>query len=359
MEKKTALYDQHVTLGARIVPFAGYLMPLEYSGIVDEHRAVREEAGLFDLSHMGELRVEGEEAVEAVDYLVTNDIRGLDVYQIRYTPMCYPDGGIVDDLLVYRFADHLMLVVNASNIDKDLAWIVDHPAGDARIENVSDDVALIAIQGPKAEGILAQVTEIDLESIEYYWFTSGDVAGVDATVSRTGYTGEDGFELYVSPAGAPEVWQALLHAGQSSGLKPVGLGARDTLRLEAGYMLYGNDIDQGTSPLEAGLGWTVRFGASDFIAREVLEAQKANGAERRMVALEMQDRRIPRPHCAVFSGSDRIGELTSGTFSPTFKRGIALGYLASSHARPGTEVEVEIRDQRHAARVVRKPIYKR
>lgn len=359
MDKHTPLYDEHVKLGARIVPFAGFLMPLEYSGIIDEHVAVRQAMGMFDLSHMGELHVTGDDALAAIDRLVTNDIRGLAVGQIRYTPMCYEDGGIIDDLLVYRYPDHLMLVVNAANIEKDLNWVRDHLVGDARVENISDDVALIAIQGPEAQAFLQGFTESDLAAIPYYHFVEGAVAGINATISRTGYTGEDGFELYVRPGDAAQVWAVLLKAGAPEGLKPVGLGARDTLRLEAGYMLYGNDIDHSTSPLEAGLGWTVKFGEHDFIGRPVLERQKEEGLKRRMVALEMLDRRIPRPHCVVYRDGEPIGELTSGTFSPTYKKGIGLGYVQTGSARAGTDVAVQIRSDTYPARLVRKPVYKR
>lgn len=359
MEKETPLYAEHVEAGARMVPFAGFIMPLQYTGIIPEHRAVRQAAGLFDLSHMGEFRVSGSDAVQAIDRLVTNDIRGLEVGQVRYTPMTYPDGGIVDDLLVYRFADHLMLVVNAANIEKDFAWIEDHLQGDATLRDESDQTALIAIQGPRAADILQKLTEVDLSAIGYYHFTYGQVAGLDAIISRTGYTGEDGFELYVAPADAPVIWRSLLEAGSDEGIMPVGLGARDTLRLEAAYMLYGNDIDSSTSPLEAGLGWTVKFGEADFLGREVMEQQKASGLRRRMVQIEMLDRAIPRQHHRVWVDGDQVGELTSGTFSPTFQRGVGLGYVRADQARPGTEVEIEVRGDRHPARVVKKPMYKR
>jgi len=334
-------------------------MPLQYSGIIEEHRAVREAAGMFDLSHMGEFLVTGKDAVAAVDLLVTNDVRTLAINQVRYSPMCYPSGGIVDDLLVYRYPDHLVLVVNAANIDKDLAWVQEHLLGDARVENVSDEIALIAVQGPRAEGLLQSVTNLDLKSIEYYHYATGTIVGAGATISRTGYTGEDGFELYLQPQDAPAVWQTLLEQGSDQGLRPIGLGARDTLRLEAGYMLYGNDIDDATTPLEAGLGWTVKFGEVDWIGCAALERQKSEGLSRRMVAVDMLDRAIPRPHYPVSSGGERVGELTSGTFSPTFGRGIGLAYVQTQTAKAGTEVEVEVRGVGHPARIVRKPMYRR
>lgn len=359
MEKKTPLYEEHVGAGARMVPFAGYLMPIQYRGIIPEHRAVRDGIGMFDLSHMGEFRVSGANAVESIDRLMTNDIAGLEAGQVRYTPMTYPDGGIVDDLLVYRFPDHLYLVVNASNIDKDLAWIRERVPSGVSVENVSDETALIAVQGPGAETFLQQLVSMELADIPYYHFATGEVAGVPAIVSRTGYTGEDGFELYVEGPRAPGVWRTLLEAGGDNGLAPVGLGARDTLRLEAGYMLYGNDIDQTTSPLEAGLGWTVKFRPSGFTGQDVLERQKAEGVPRRMIAIEMLDRSIPRPHFEIFRDGARIGEMTSGTFSPTLGTGIGLAYIEAGAARVGDEVEVEIRGQRHPARIARKPMYKR
>jgi aminomethyltransferase len=359
VEKKTALYEEHVNAKARIVPFAGFLMPIQYSGIIEEHKAVREAAGMFDLSHMGEFRISGPLAVEAIDGLLTNDIRSLEVGQVRYSPMCYQSAGIVDDLLVYRFEDHLMLVVNASNIDKDLAWIRTHSSADVVVEDESDGTALIAVQGPRSEMLLQSCTELDLASIPYYHFSKGQVAGKNAVVSRTGYTGEDGFELYIANADASHVWKALLEAGSSYDLKLIGLGARDTLRLEAGYMLYGNDIDETTSPLEAGLGWTVKLGASDFMGRQEIERQKSDGLRRRMVALEMRDRSIPRQHYSIRVEGQPVGEVTSGTFSPTFGHGVGLGYIQTEHSKAGTEVDVDIRREDHPALIVRKPIYKR
>jgi aminomethyltransferase len=363
---KTPLYDEHVRAGARMMPFAGFLMPVQYTGIIEEHKAVRRVMGMFDLSHMGELRLTGDNRQSAVDRLMTNDILGMDEWQVRYTPMCYSEGGIVDDLLVYRFPDHLLLVVNASNIQKDLAWIRQNLADGVQAEDVSGDTALIAIQGPSSEAFLQAFADVDLGTIGYYRFANGLITpapghrqAVPALISRTGYTGEDGFELYLRSVDASAVWSALLEAGRPQGLMPVGLGARDTLRLEAGYMLYGNDIDENTNPLEAGLGWTVKFRASGFVGQEALERQKEAGLMRRMTALEMTDRAIPRQHHAVLAAGARVGELTSGTFSPTFERGIGLGYVSADSARTGTELQVEIRDALHPARVVKRPMYKR
>lgn len=359
LEQKTPLYEEHVNSSARLVPFAGFLMPIQYSGIIEEHRAVRQAMGIFDLSHMGEFRISGPDAASAVDRLLTNDISSLKPGQVRYSPMCYPEGGIVDDLLVYRFEDHFMLVVNASNIDKDFDWIQAHLPADVLLENVSDDTALIAVQGPRSEAFVQQHVDIDLSRIRSYEAVVGSVNGAPGVISRTGYTGEDGFEMYLRPADAGAAWRALIASGSPHGLKPVGLGARDTLRLEAGLMLYGNDIDDRTTPLEAGLGWTVKFGADDFIGRDVLERQKAEGVQRRMVAVKMEDRGIPRPHYEVRADGEHSGELTSGTYSPTFECGIGLGYVRSGVAKSGTRVNVVIRNQEHPAQVVRKPMYKR
>jgi aminomethyltransferase len=359
LEQKTPLYEEHVKNHARLVPFAGFLMPIQYSGIIEEHRAVRAAMGIFDLSHMGEFRITGDGAVAAIDRLVTNDIASLTPGQIRYTPMCNPEGGIVDDLLVYRFDDHLMLVVNASNIEKDFDWIETHLPDPVRVENVSDDTALIAVQGPGAERFLQTQTAVHLSAIPYYTAVTGSVAGASGVISRTGYTGEDGFELYLRPEDAPGAWETLLQRGVPHGMKPIGLGARDTLRLEAGLMLYGNDIDDSTTPLEAGLGWTVKFGPNGFVGRDALERQKAEGVQRRMVAVQMEDRGIPRPHFEIRSSGHHSGELTSGTYSPTFECGIGLGYVRTDFAKVGTRLDLVIRNQEHPARVVRKPMYKR
>lgn len=359
LEKRTPLYDEHLRAGARMTPFGGFVMPVQYAGIIEEHRTVRSRAGLFDLSHMGELRVSGPDALRAIDRLVTNSIHDLAVWQVRYTPMCLPSGGIVDDLLVYRFPDHLMLVVNASNVDKDFAWVRRHAGAEVVVENISDLTALIAIQGPESERVLQAETDLRLEDIPYYHFRLGRVGGVEAVVSRTGYTGEGGFELYVAPADAPSLWRRLLDGGAGVSIRPIGLGARDTLRLEAGYMLYGNDIDDRTTPLEAGLGWTVKFGPHDFVGRAALERRRAEGLPRRLMALRMLDRAIPRPHSTIMRAGEPIGEVTSGTFSPTFERGIALGYIRTGSANGGDTVDVDIRGSAHPAEIVRKPMYKR
>jgi aminomethyltransferase len=358
-EKRTPMYDEHVAAGAKMVPFAGYQMPIEYSGIIAEHRAVRGSLGMFDLSHMGEFVLRGQSAVASIDRLVTNDISGLEVWQARYTPLTRDDGGIVDDILVYRFPDHIFLVVNASNIDKDFGWIAGHLGPDTTIENISEAVALIAIQGPKAASFLQSLTTTDIDRIGYYHFAEGEVAGIPVTISRTGYTGEDGLELYVDSARAVELWRHLQEKGEPFGLTLIGLGARDTLRLEAGLALYGNDISDNTTPLEASLGWTVKMAGNNFIGKDALARQKQDGLGRRLVAFSMTDRSIPRPHYPVFAGDKQVGEVTSGSFSPTFSKGIGFAYIESENARVGTKVEIDIRGRRHPAEIVKKPIYRR
>ena len=358
-ERRTPIYDEHVAAGAKIAPFAGYLMPIEYSGIIAEHRAVRSSAGMFDLSHMGEFVLRGVGAVASIDRLVTNDIVGLEVWQARYTPLTRDDGGIVDDILVYHYPDRILLVVNASNIAKDFDWIAEHLGSDTSIEDVSDETALIAVQGPRATMFVQTLTESDIKGIQYYHFIEGDICGVPATISRTGYTGEDGVELYVESGRARELWQLLREHGEPFGLTLIGLGARDTLRLEAGLALYGNDIADTTTPLEASLGWTVKMGGDDFIGKAALAAQKEHGVGRRLLAFSMNDRSIPRPHYAVFSGDTRIGEVCSGSFSPTFGKGIGFAYIDTGGAAVGDHVEIEIRGQRHPAQLEKKPIYRR
>ena len=357
--KKTPLYGEHVAAGGRMVPFGGFLMPIQYTGITVEHKAVRAAMGMFDLSHMGDFAVLGGDLARAIDRLVSNEIAYLSIGQARYTPMCFDHGGIVDDLLVYRFANHLMLVVNASNIGKDFDWVRSHLPTRVEVQNVSDESALIAIQGPRASGFAQTLTETPLDSIQYYHFAEGEVAGVPVIISRTGYTGEDGLELYVRADRAVELWRALRAAGDSKGLALVGLGARDTLRLEAGLALYGNDIDDHTSPLEGGLGWTVKLEGRDFIGADALRAQKAAGLKRRSVAFEMLDRGIPRQHCPVLASGTDAGEVTSGTFSPTFGKGLGLASIDVAHAGAGSEIEIDIRGANHPARVVKRPIYKR
>lgn len=360
--KKTPLHARHVASGARMVPFGGWDMPVEYAGITAEHMAVRERAGLFDVSHMGQIEIAGDQALEAVQRISCNDAAKLQVGQAHYSGLLTPAGTFVDDLLVYRLAaKHFMLVVNASHIDHDFAYITEQikPAGDAVAVNASARYALIAIQGPAALGILQTLTGVDLASMKYYWFAHGEVANVRATISRTGYTGEDGFEIFVPPQSADQVWQAIVAAGQPAGLVPCGLGARDTLRLEAAMRLHGNDIDETTTAVEADLNWIVGWKKDDFIGAAVLKAQKANGPSRKLIGFEMVDRGIARHGYDAYVGDAKVGIVTSGTQTPFLKKAIGLAYLPVAHTAPGSEFDVDIRGRRTRARVVALPFYKR
>jgi aminomethyltransferase len=359
--KKTPLHASHVSLGARMVPFAGWEMPVEYSGITDEHLAVRTRAGVFDVSHMGEVEVAGRDALAAIQRITSNDAAKLQVGQAQYSGLLLPTGAFVDDLLVYRLAaDHFLLVVNASNAAKDFRWIADHirEAGDAVAVDSSARYALVAIQGPAARETLQPLTAIDLAAIKYYWFTHGEVAGVRCTVSRTGYTGEDGYELFVPPAQAPRVWDALLNEGRRLDVKPAGLGARDTLRLEAAMRLYGNDIDDTTTALDADLEWIVSWTKGDFIGREALAAQKAAGLERRLAGFEMVDKAIARHGYPVIVNGAPAGVVTSGTQTPFLKKAIGMAYVPAALAA-GAEIEIDVRNRRVRARLVPLPFYKR
>jgi len=357
--KRTPFYEMHVEAGAKMVEFAGFLMPVQYpTGIVEEHKQVRGEVGVFDVSHMGEIEIRGPGALAFVNRLATNDLGKLAENQVMYTAMCYPEGGIVDDLLVYRFPDRYLLVVNASNADKDYAWIVQNKSGDVVIENQSDRVAELAIQGPKAEPLVQSLVNIPLAEIPYYWFREGHFAGVPAIISRTGYTGEDGFEVYFDGQHAPKAWDALFGKGRGFGLKPVGLGARDSLRLEMGYCLYGNDIDQTTTPLEAGLGWVTKLDKPEFIAKEVLVKQKAEGLARKLVGFGLEGKAFPRQHYKVYAGGEEAGEVTSGLWSPMLEKAVGMAYVRTAHSKIGTPLEVDVRGKRVPGQVVAKPFYK-
>ena len=366
MAKATPLLPVHREAGGRIVEFAGFDMPVQYSGVVDEHRAVRGSVGLFDVSHMGQIELRGAQAVAAADRLVTNRVDKLADGDVLYAPICYPDGGIVDDCLVYRIAgDHVIFVVNASNVDKDHEWIREQTGDRCAVENRSDDYALLALQGPRAIDVLASVTDADVTSMPSFTFRALRVGDIDCVASRTGYTGEDGFEISCAPASAPKLWARLMEAGQAHEIKPCGLGARDTLRLEARLCLYGNDIDATTSPLEAGLGWTVKLKGADFIGKDVLKKQKKEGITRKLVCLEMRSRGIARhghPICRAADGGAagaQVGQVTSGTMSPTLNRAIAMGYVPVELAEEGTALVVDVRGKPVAAEVVKGPFYKR
>lgn len=358
--RRTSLYEAHRAAGGRMVPFAGWEMPVQYAGLVEEHLAVRTRAGLFDVSHMGEILVEGPHALAAVQRLITNDARPLAVGQGLYSPMCSPAGGVIDDLTLFRTAEQeYLLIVNAGTRAKDLAWIQEH-AAPAMVRDISDGVALLALQGPRAEAVLAAVSGASLAGLRPFGRLDGLAAqGVPVAVTRTGYTGEDGFEIASAWDHAPRVWEALVEAGRPHGLIPVGLGARDTLRLEAGMMLYGQDIDETTSPLEAPLAWTVKFDKEEFIGRPALEHQRTGGVARRLVGFEAYGRAIPRHGCEIRAGGDRAGGVTSGTFSPSLRRPIGMGYVPREAAARGTGLEITVRGSPVPARVVRLPFYRR
>jgi aminomethyltransferase len=359
--KKIQLNDLHVTLGGKMVPFAGYNMPVRYSSDIEEHRTVREGVGVFDVSHMGEFMVRGPKALDLIQKVTSNDASKLTVGQAQYS--CFPNdkGGIVDDLIVYKFGEEeYMLVVNASNIEKDWNWINQHNDLGAELENISESISLFAVQGPKAVEAVQSLTPVDLSDIKFYHFTVGEFAGVkDVIISGTGYTGAGGFEIYVKNQDAEKVWNAIFEAGKNWGIKPIGLGARDTLRLEMGYCLYGNDINDTTSPLEAGLGWITKF-TKDFINSENLKKQKESGVARKLIGFVLQEKGIPRAHYPITNiEGEIIGEVTSGTISPTMGVGIGLGYVKTTYAVPGTEIEITIRNKNHKAKVEKLPLLKK
>lgn len=359
MVKKTALYEKHAALGAKIVEFAGYMMPIQYSSITEEHMAVRNSAGLFDVSHMGEFIVKGKDALNLINYVTINDASKLEIWQVQYSAMLYPDGGIVDDLLVYRFADHYMLVVNASNIDKDFAHIKSFVKGDVQFTNETDDWSLLALQGPRTQELLQKLTDTDLNQIQYYWFKEGIVAGLKVIISRTGYTGEHGYEIYVKPADAKKLWDAIMETGKAYDIKPVGLGARDSLRLEMKYCLYGNDISKDTNPLEAGLGWITKLKKGDFVGKNVLLAVKEAGLKRKLIGFEVEGKAFPRQHYPVYIDGRKVGEVASGTFSPVLKKGIGTAYLPADKCELGQVLEVEIRGSMIKGKVVETPFVKK
>jgi aminomethyltransferase len=361
--KDTALTHIHKELGARIVPFAGYNMPLEYTGIKDEHLCVRNALGVFDVSHMGEISVKGPGATDLVQKLTTNDINKLYNGRVQYN--CFPNGngGIVDDILVYKYSDEkIMLVVNASNIEKDWNWISRQNTGGVELENSSDKISLLAVQGPRAAEALQKLTRVDLANMKYYTFEEAPFAGCEGVIiSATGYTGAGGFELYFWNRDAEKIWNAVMEAGEEFGIKPVGLAARDTLRMEMGFCLYGNDIDESTSPIEAGLGWITKFTeGNQFIDRERLLKQKENGLFRKLVGFTMIDKGIPRQHYEILdTNGEKIGEVTSGTQSPMMNIGIGMGYVTPGNAEPGTKILIRIRNKELIAEVVALPIYKK
>jgi aminomethyltransferase len=355
--KTTPLSDTHAAMGAKMVDFAGFYMPVRYTSDLDEHNCVRNGVGMFDVSHMGEFILKGEKALPLLQKIVSNDVSKLEKGQAMYGYLPNEEGGIVDDLLVYHLEDNnYMCVVNAGNIEKDWAWFNKHNTENAELHNISDDTALLAIQGPKAADALQSLTDVDLKSIPYYRFTKGKFAGVDnVLISATGYTGAGGFELYFNKEHAVEIWKKILEAGKPFGLQPIGLGARDTLRLEKGFCLYGNDISDTTSPLEAGLGWVTKFN-KDFISKEILQKQKTEGLKQKLVGFKMFDRGIPRHDYIIKDAQGNpLGKVTSGTQSPSLGYGVGLGYVDISHSSVDSEIYIDIRGKLLKAQVVKLP----
>jgi aminomethyltransferase len=355
--KKTAFTEIHRALGAKLVDFAGFEMPVQYSGIIDEHLAVRNNVGVFDVTHMGEFIVRGKDAAAFLQRMTINDVSSLYEGRVQYSALCYDDGGIVDDLLVYHCGDHYMLVVNASNTQKDFDWLKSHLSGDVTLQDLSASYSLLAVQGPHSLATLQKLTGVNLSPIEYYHFVRGKLAGVDMIISRTGYTGELGFELYFDSATAlgVRIWNEIFEAGKEFGIKPIGLGARDTLRLEMGYCLYGNDIDQTTNPLEAGLGWITKLNKGDFIGKPVISRVKQEGLKRRLVGFNLSEKAVARHGYPLASKGAEIGHVTSGTFSPSLERAIGLGYVAAGSAEVGNSIQVLIRGKEVGASIVSLP----
>ena len=359
--KKTPLYEEHKAAKAKLIDFGGWEMPVQYAGVIEEHHAVRTKAGLFDVSHMGEINVYGKQALEFVQRLITNDASKLEDGKILYSPMCYSNGGIVDDLLVYRFdSEHFLLVVNACNTDKDYTWMLRQVNDfDVRVDNVTDQYAQLALQGPLAEVILQRISNVDLSKLKYYTFRHGEIDGVPCLISRTGYTGEDGFELYASPEYGRQLWRKILEVGAPEGVEPIGLGARDTLRFEARLPLYGNELGAEISPLEAGLGSFVKLSKVAFVGKVALQAQKKQGVPRKLVGLEMIGRGIARSHYPLQKNGEDIGFITSGSYSPTLNKNIALGLIRADLAVLGDMLDVLIRGKIVQAKIIPSMFYKR
>ncbi len=366
--KNTPLTERHIGLGAKMAEFAGYNMPISYKGIKEEHECVRTNAGMFDVSHMGEFIVKGKEAFDLVQFVTSNDVSKLEIGDVQYSCLPNKSGGIVDDLLVYRLSEDqcnegeraYMLVVNASNIQKDWDWISQHNQFDTRLINISDETGLIAIQGPKVADILQPLTSVDLKSIQYYNFRKGDFAGLsNILISATGYTGAGGFEIYASNTDIEKIWDEVMRIGQVHGLMPVGLGARDTLRLEMGFCLYGNDIDDTTSPLEAGLGWITKINKGKFIGQDWISKQKSEGLKRKLVAFTLDDRRVPRHHYEVHNAQgEKIGFVTSGTFSPSLNKSIGLAYVPIEYSKDDSQFFINMGSKSIQAIPMKLPFYK-
>lgn len=360
--KKTALNDKHLSLNAKMVPFAGYDMPVSYSGIIEEHQTVRTQVGIFDVSHMGEFILKGEGALDLIQRVTSNDASKLEKGDAQYSCLPNGKGGIVDDLLIYNLGkEEYMLVVNASNMQKDWDWITSHNTAKVEMKDISEGTALMAVQGPNAVKALQSLTEVDLEGMKYYTFARGTFAGIDnVIISATGYTGSGGFEIYVANENAAEIWDAIMNAGADYGIKPIGLGARDTLRLEMGYCLYGNDINDTTSPLEAGLGWITKLKKeSDFVDKQFLIDQKAAGVSRKLVGFEVSGKRPPRNGYPIVDGDgNEIGVVTSGTKGPSVNASIGMGYVSKEHSKRESTIFIDVRGKKIEAKVVRLPFYK-
>lgn len=358
MLKKTPFYDMHVKHGGKIVPFAGFEMPVQFAGIVNEVKRVRNTVGVFDVSHMGEIEVRGDRAMEFVSFITTNDPFTLEPNQVQYSNMLYENGGIVDDLLVYNLKGRVLLVVNASNLEKDYQWIMKNKWDDVEVVNISDNIAQLAVQGPDAQKVVRKMTDYDLDSMSFYYAAETKVSGVDMLISRTGYTGEDGFELYFDPEYAVQVWNDIFEKGKEFEIEPIGLGARDLLRMEMRYMLYGNDITQDTTSLEAGLAWAVRMEKKDFIGREALIKQKEEGLKRRLCCFEMLERGIPRHEYKVFAHGEEVGFVTSGGLSASTDKYIGMAYVNVPFNKSGNEIDIDMRGKMVKGLIIKPPFYK-
>ncbi len=358
--KRTVLYAIHKAAGAKMAEFGGWEMPIEYAGITQEHLAVRNAAGIFDVSHMGEIAVRGPQALSLLQELTSNDVARLKVFQVQYTALMYPEGSAVDDCVVHRLGeDHYFICVNAANTDKDFEWIMAHNKAGAEVQNVSSQYSQVAVQGPRAAGILGKVTDFDLASLRYYWCGNTQCCGVKGLLARTGYTGEDGFEFYFAPENSERVWNTLLEAGRDEGLQPVGLGARNTLRLEAGYPLYGHELDQDTTLLEANLGWICKLDKGEFLGRNALQKQIEEGVRKKLVGLEMLEPGIARDGYPVWMEGKKVGQVTSGSPAPFLKKNIGLAFVPPAAAGIGREMKIEIRTRQVCARQAPLPFYKR
>ncbi|ERI95380.1 aminomethyltransferase [Clostridiales bacterium oral taxon 876 str. F0540] len=358
--KKTRLYDDHIKYGGKLIEFAGWMLPVQYEGIIEEHEAVRNAAGLFDVSHMGEIKATGKDAFNFVQNLVTNDISVLEDNQVIYTLMCYENGGVVDDLLVYKFNEEdYLLVINASNVEKDFQWMLENKSNyEVELKNISEEISEVALQGPKAQKILQTLTAFNLDDIKFFYCRRDVVIdGIKCLVSRTGYTGEDGFEIYTNNEDITKIWNSILEAGKTYGVKPAGLGCRDTLRFEAALPLYGNEISKDITPLEAGLGFFVKLNKESFIGKEALVRQKEEGLKRKLVGFEMTERGIPRHGYEVTANGENIGFVTTGYMSPTLKKNIGLALIDSKYTELGTEIDILIRNKSVKAKVISKKFY--